>query len=311
MTSRIVVLGLGRMGLPIARRLAAAGDVAGFDVDPARRAAAAEQGVRTVPDADAAVARADVVVLVLPGAAVQRAAVRRGGLLDSVPAGALVIELTSGAPDLSDELSEACASRGADLVCAPMAGGPADADAGTLGFFVAGGPGALQRARPLLDVLARPEGIQHVGDVPGQAQLVKLLINAVWFGQAALVTEALLIAAKSGVAPERIDRILNEGAAASAFTRDYLPRLRAGDYLETFGIVEVVEELDSVADRAASLGVPASLLEASRALHVDARREYGDVDGELLVARLLENRAGMRLSDGAIPPAPGERGSTL
>jgi 3-hydroxyisobutyrate dehydrogenase len=285
------------MGLPLARRLLTVADVVGFDVDPARRAAAAEHGVRVAARPDAAAAGADVVLLVLPGAHAQRTALRRHGLLDSVTPGSLVAELTSGDPDLSDELHRACESRGAGFVSAPMAGGPRDADAGTLGFFVAGEPAQVARMRPLLDVLARPGGVQHVGEAPRQAQQMKLIVNALWFGQATLVTEGLLLAARAGIDADRADRILNGSAAASAFIRDYVPRLRAGDYVGSFGIGAVLEELDTVVEQATAFGTPADALRLVRALHAQAREAFGDVDGELLVSRLLEDRAGLRLSD--------------
>ena len=285
------------MGLPIARRLATLADVVGFDVDPVRRAAAAEHAVAVAARPDAPASGADIVFLALTGAAAQRTALRHDGLLDSVMPGALVVELTSGDPDLSDEMRTACASRGAGFVSAPMSGGPADAEAGNLGFFIAGDPALLDRARPFLDALARPGGVQDVGETPGQAQLMKLLVNALWFGQATLVTEALLLAARAGVDADRADRILNSSAAASAFIQDYVPRLRAGDYVESFGIDAVVEELDTVLAQATTRGTPAEMLRLVRALHAQARDEFGDVDGELLASRLLENRAGIRLSD--------------
>jgi 3-hydroxyisobutyrate dehydrogenase-like beta-hydroxyacid dehydrogenase len=308
MTHRLGVLGLGAMGLPLARRLrhdadVAGFDVAGFDIAADRRALATADGIAVARSADELASEVDMLIAVLPGRQVQEAALLAqgaGGPLERLRPGSIVLELTSGAPEQSRRLALVAASRGAGFVSAPMAGDPARAADGTLGFFVAGDPAHVAAVRPVLDALSRPGGVDVVGNDPGAAQTAKLIVNALWFGQAALVGEMMLLASRSGLDPARMQPLLAAGAADSAFVHDYLPRAMSGDYVESFGIDAVVEELDTVVEAARMLRTPADLVERTRDLHVQARDRFGAVDGELLAIKLLEDRAGIRLSD---PPA--------
>jgi 3-hydroxyisobutyrate dehydrogenase-like beta-hydroxyacid dehydrogenase len=113
----------------------------------------------------------------------------------------------------------------------------------------------------------------------------------------------MLLAARSGLEPSLMQPLLAAGAADSAFVREYLPRAMAGDYVDSFGLDGVVEELDTVVEAARMLHTPAELVERTRDLHVQARDRFGAAAGELLAIKLLEERAGMRLSD-----PPGARG---
>ena len=138
--SDVVVVGAGRMGAPIVGRLVAAGHTVGVrDVRPAVRPAIEAAGAGWLPDQGALherLAGADVVVTVLPGSPELRAVMLGtaadgdGGILRSLGAQALWIDLTSAAPDLARELADAAASHGARYVDAAIGGGPADAQAG-------------------------------------------------------------------------------------------------------------------------------------------------------------------------------------
>ena len=88
---------------------------------------------------------------------------------------------------------------------------------------------------------------------------------------------------------------LASSAGGSVFIDEYLDKLLDGDYLESFGLDRIVEELDTLADLAREEGVPFELSELVVRLHRDALEKFGAVDGELLAARLLELRAGRDL----------------
>lgn len=294
------VVGLGRMGLPIAQRLLAAGPVTGYDIDVSRRDAARTAGVPTADTLTDAVARAETVVAVLPGAAVQRSALwgpAGGALLSLMRPGQLLLELTSGDPRLADDIHHDAQARGVAYVAAPMGGGPEHARTGTLTFFVAGPSPAVERATPTLLLLAATERILRVGTLPRDAQTAKLLINALWFGQAALATEVLLLGAKLGLQPSALLGTLDASAAGAAILHDSMPRALDGDYLETFPLDAVVEELDNVTDLAAQSHLAVRALDLIATMHRDARAQLGPVDGELRIVDALEREAGIRLGE--------------
>jgi 3-hydroxyisobutyrate dehydrogenase len=292
----IGVLGVGRMGLPIAARLVAAGfRVVVFD-QANRRDAATAVGAGWASSAEHLASQAEIFVTILPGRAELEATLAGDdGLVTTLRPGSLWLDLTSGAPDLTATLANAATERGIEVVAAPMGGGPADAAAGTLSLYVAGAAAAVLRALPVLGALAAADRIERVGIRPEDAQTIKLLANLLWFGQAVAATEALLLGTGLGVDIETLRRVLPRSAGASRFLDGHLDLLLAGDNAETFGLARVVEELDSVAALAISTGTPFELSALVTRIHHEALERFGPVDGELLAARLIEQRAGRSL----------------
>ena len=134
---RIGFLGMGAMGGPMARRLGQKGHrVTGYDVSEARSAAAAEAGVAIARSPAAAAEAADVVMSSLPNPATVRAAyLGADGAVPALPAGALLIDMSTIDPGTWGEVAEAAAARGAQSLGAPVSGGPADAVAAGSSFW--------------------------------------------------------------------------------------------------------------------------------------------------------------------------------
>ena len=142
---------------------------------------------------------------------------------------------------------------------------------------------------------AAEAAFDHVGEEPGAGQGAKLLGNLLWFGQVVAVTEALLLGQAMGIPASTLRRTLAAGPAGSAFIDEYLDRLLAGDDLTDFSLARCVEELDILAEQAQAADVPFTLSNQVVTLHREALERFGSIDGELLAARLLEERAGRRL----------------
>jgi 3-hydroxyisobutyrate dehydrogenase-like beta-hydroxyacid dehydrogenase len=271
--------------------------VVAADPDPVRRALGLAAGATVVETGREAAASADVLVTVLPGPRELEAAMlgEGGGALAALRPGALWIDLTSNDPRVAERLADAAAHAGVDTVAAALAGGVSAAEDRTLGFFVGATDAALARARPVLDVLGDPSRVEHIGQAPGDGNAAKLLVNLLWFGQAAAVTEVLLLGRSLGIEPETLRGVLARSAAGSAFLDDHARSLLAGDYLATFGIDRVVEELDTLTSLAGEASSPFELSSLVARLHRDALARFGAIDGELLVAQLLEEQAGRTL----------------
>lgn len=268
------VLGLGRMGSRVAAGLVAAGyEVRGWDPLATGSASSAEEVAASV----------DVLVTVLPGSA-EVAGIET--VLASLRPGALWLDLTSSDPTVVEGIVERA---GVLALGAPMGGGPDAADARTLRFFAGGSAEALERALPLLQSLGT---VDHIGLAVGAGYTAKLLANLLWFGQVVAVTEALLLGQSLGLDPTSLRATLASSAGGSVFLDDYAESLLAGDYLETFGIDRVVEELDILVRLAAERRVPFELSELVARTHREALARFGAVNGELLAAKLLEERAG-------------------
>ncbi|WP_375386065.1 NAD-binding protein [uncultured Microbacterium sp.] len=148
---------------------------------------------------------------------------------------------------------------------------------------------------PVLDALAAPGGVEVIGTDPADAQTVKLLSNLLWFGQVIAVTEALLLGRAMGLEPATLRALLATRAGSSVvLERDYEAVLR-GDYMASFSLDRVIEQLATASALATELHVPFELSTLVEKTHRAAREAFGPIAGELLAARLLEERDGRAL----------------
>ncbi|MFC1431851.1 NAD(P)-dependent oxidoreductase [Streptacidiphilus sp. N1-3] len=288
------LIGLGRMGTPICANLVAAGfSVAVFDADPGREQAASACGASWRSSAREVAADAEVLLTVLPGPA-EVQDVMDAAVLEALAPGSTWIDMSSNSPAAAAPIRERARARGIGVLEAPIGGGPADAAAGRLRLFVGGDRDLLDRHRALLTAVADPELITHTGG-HGTGYTLKLLVNLLWFGQAVATAEALLLGSRAGIDLTVLRDTLAGSAAGSEFIRRDLPALFAGDYLASFGLDHIHDQLAMVTALARDLGTPHDLSETVRLLHQQALERYGPVDGELLAVALLEERAGVQL----------------
>jgi 3-hydroxyisobutyrate dehydrogenase len=284
------------MGLPMCANLVRAGyEVTAGDLRAELEEAVLDCGARWKPTSADVAADVDVLITVLPGPdQVHDAMAGRGGALSALPAATVWIDMTSSSPAAAGALRAAAQARGLRVLEAPMGGGVQAARDGTLQLFVGGDLALLDHCRPILEVVADPARIVHVGG-PGAGYLTKLLVNLLWFGQAIATAEALLIGDSAGVDLDVLRAALAGSAASSAFIRDDLGALLDGDYLTSFGLDRCLEELASVTALAREHHVRAELAALVEATYRRALRRFGPVGGELLAVALLEEEAGSLL----------------
>ncbi len=281
---KIGFVGLGRMGQPMCERLADAGfDVVATDLRSSLREQVRARWAQTPA---AAAHDAELLVTMLPG--IEEVAGVVDELASALAPGACWIEMSSATPRVARD----CRARGVRFVDAPVGGGPAAAREGRLLVFAGGDAADIERCSPALDVLARR--ILHVGP-SGSGYATKLLINALWFTHAAASAEALTLGRRLGLELDVLLGALRTSAADSRFLADCADPLLDGDDLTTFGLARCCEELSAVVTLADELDVPLDVISTVSELHHAALEHYGDVDGELLAARLIAERAGVTL----------------
>jgi 3-hydroxyisobutyrate dehydrogenase-like beta-hydroxyacid dehydrogenase len=194
------MVGIGNMGMPIARRIRAAGfEVSAFARRPEVVDEARSFGVRPA-DTPAEVAAANdvVIVNVFSDDQVREIALGPGGLMAHMRPGSILVNHTTGRPATAEYLASMAVERGFAMLDCAMSGGPLDIAAGQLTLLVGGDPGALERVRPLLAAYSSP--ILYVG-MPGDAQKVKLLNNTLFGAQVALVVQIEKSAQQLGMDP--------------------------------------------------------------------------------------------------------------
>ena len=214
----VAVIGLGNMGMAMARRLCGLGvRPRAWDLDPAKRAVAAEAGAEA--PATLAAAGDSVVVLSLPNEAAVAAVLAE--MLPALPAGAVIADTSTLSPGAVRGFAAQAAAMGHAYLDVPVSGGPAGAAAGSLAMMAGGDAAALARARPDLARLAGK--ILHIGP-SGAGQVAKLVNNLLVATHLVVAGEALRLGAAAGVAPEALLPVINGASGRSAATEVNWPR---------------------------------------------------------------------------------------
>jgi 3-hydroxyisobutyrate dehydrogenase len=120
-------------------------------------------------------------------------------------------------------------------------------------------------------------------------------VNLLWFGQAVATAEALLLGQRAGIDPAVLRHALAGSAAASTLIRSDIGLVFRGDYLASFGLDRICEELEAVTALAGQYQVPWELSDVVLRTYRRALARFGPADGELLAVALLEDEAGDKL----------------
>jgi len=262
MTPRIAFIGLGRMGRPMARRLVQAGHgVTGYDVRHEALEAARREGVEPGAGLAETVRPADVLITILPdGPAVEQAVYGEAGLLAASRPGQTLLEMTSSHPRVTRRVAADLAARGVGVLDAPVSGGVRGAEQGTLCIMVGGPAPLLESQRHVLECFGR---IVHVGDAPGDGDVAKTINNLMSATTIWSAVEAITLARRAGLEPERFLEAINRSTGRSYTTEQkvaqyMLPRRFAAG----FTIGQYLKDLDICLDVAAGLDVPMLLGES-------------------------------------------------
>ena len=286
--AEVAFIGLGKMGLPMAGRLLAAGyRVTGCDLaEPALRAFAAAGG-RTVAHVRDAVERAAAIVTMLPdGKAVQAALLGPDGLPGRAAAGTVVIEMSSSSPIDTRALGERLGELGIGLVDAPVSGGVRKAQDGTLAIMAGGDPGLVARVRPLLRHLGA--SIFETGPL-GSGHAMKALNNYVSAAGLVAAAEALLVGRSFGLDPVLMVDVLNASTGRNNSTENKLKQfVLSGSFASGFALGLMAKDLGTADDLARHLGVNAPLSERCRDLWSEALGVLGAEADHTEIYRYLE-----------------------
>jgi 3-hydroxyisobutyrate dehydrogenase len=288
-------VGLGRMGAPMAARLARAGYVVrGYDpVAEARQRLAAEPGAGAADDAVATAAGADAVILMLPGTPVVRAVLEGDsthlGLLAAIEPGTLLVDMSSSEPMATRELAARAAQHGVRFVDAPVSGGVRGAVDGSLTIMAGGEAADVEAARPLLEALG--SSTSHVGPA-GAGHALKALNNLLSGIGLLATSEAMLVARRFGLDPEVVLEVVNRSSGRSWATELKFPRyVLPGTYDSGFSAALMLKDMEIAVGLARGTGAPAALGEQAVAAW---RQALAELDGEpdhTEIARWVEARA--------------------
>ncbi len=302
---RLAFLGLGAIGAPMARHLARAPfALAVWNRTAARAAAFAEAtGARHATSPADAARGAELAITCLPTSR-EVAALLDGpdGLLAGLAPGALLVDCTSGDPEGSRAIAARLAERGVGFLDAPVSGGVAGAEQGTLTVMVGGDAALVERARPALAAFGRkvvpcgPVGAGHALKAVNNA----LLAAAVW-----ATAEGLATLEKAGVRAAVALDVINASTGRSFASERLFPeRVVTREFPRTFRLALLDKDVAIAAGVAREQRVPAALLQLTAELFRLAHAELGEEADHVEAARLVERWAGVAIGGAPNAPAP-------
>jgi 3-hydroxyisobutyrate dehydrogenase len=215
-------IGLGNMGLPMAKNLLKAGHlVQGFDVTKTQTEALAAAGGKATGGVQAAASGAEVVITMLPaGEHVREVYLGVDGVLGAVGPGTLLIDSSTIDVEAARAVASAAEAKGLAMLDAPVSGGTAGAQAGTLTFMVGGGDAAFARAKPILGQMGKT--IVHAGGA-GNGQAAKICNNMILGVSMIAVSEAFVLAEKLGLDAKKLFEIASKSSGQCWSMTSYCP----------------------------------------------------------------------------------------
>jgi 3-hydroxyisobutyrate dehydrogenase len=252
----VAVIGLGNMGVPMGARLIKAGfAVTGFDLSEAARENFAAAGGRAANDVAAAVASADVVVMLLPNGKIVREAVN--SLRPHLKAAAIVMDMSSSDPIGTRALGEELIAAGYEFVDAPVSGGVKRAADGTLAIMVGGSVTTIDRIATLLGAMGT--SIFRTGAL-GSGHAMKALNNYVSSAGLIAAVEALRIGRKFGLDPALMTDILNVSSGKNNTTELKLKQFIISEtFADGFPLRLMAKDVRTADDMAHALGIATPL----------------------------------------------------
>ena len=290
---RVAIIGVGLLGSAVADRLLAAGlEVAGHDTRPRQLEALRFHGLRAARSVAEAAAGAEAVFTILPSLeAVESVFTGPDGLVERAPRDAVLLQMSTISPPLARRLGEACAAQGVAFLDTPISGTSSMVARGDCTIYVGGEAAVAERCRPVFDAIAKKTA--HIGPI-GAATLAKLVTNLLVGLNTAALAEALVLAAKGGLAPAALVPILRESAAGSRMLDVRGPLMAERTFTEPQMKLDLfLKDFQLMLDEGGRLGVPLPLTGLARELCTAAAARGRGGQDIAAVITALERLAGI------------------
>lgn len=287
-------IGLGIMGKPMAKNLMKAGynlivfDVIEEAVEELVRAGA-HRGVSSKDVAE----KTMIILTMLPNSPhVKEVVLGKDGVLEGARPGAIIVDLSSIAPLASQELARVCKEKNIEMLDAPVSGGEPKAIEGTLAIMVGGNENAFESVKELLLIMGSTA--TYVGE-SGSGNVTKLANQIIVALNIAAMSEALVLATKAGVDPEKVFHAIRGGLAGSTVLNAKAPMVLDGNFKPGFRLELHIKDLANALDTAHEIGAPIPLtslvMEMMQALKVDGKAK----EDHSCIARFYEKLAGVEV----------------
>ena len=255
MAEKIGFVGLGIMGKPMARNLLKAGyELTVYDIVGEAVEEVVGDGASPASSSSEVAAATDKIITMLPDSAdSEKVILGPGGVLEGASAGKTIIDMSSIAPLVSQRIAAECASKGVEMLDAPVSGGEPGAINATLAIMVGGKQEIFDQNVDLLNVMG--SNVVLTGDI-GAGGVTKLANQIVVAANIEALAEALVLATKAGVDPEKVFNAIRGGLAGSNVMEAKGPMMLSRNFRAGFRVRLHQKDLRNVLQTAQELNVP-------------------------------------------------------
>jgi 2-hydroxy-3-oxopropionate reductase len=275
-------IGLGIMGKPMAKNLLKAGyHLIVYDIRPEAVKEFVDAGTAEGKSPQDVAAQSEVIITMLPDSPeVREVVLGKNGLIFGMKPGTILIDMSSIAPSTSIEISEKLQQKKVSMLDAPVSGGEPKAVEGTLAIMVGGPRQTFNTVKDLLQVMGT--SVMRVGEI-GSGNTTKLANQIIVALNIAAMAEAMVLATKAGVDPEKVYQAIRGGLAGSTVLDAKMPLVLKGNFQPGFRIELHIKDLTNALNTAKELGTPlflcSQVMEIMKALKVDgkAKNDHGGI----------------------------------
>lgn len=273
---KIGFIGLGIMGKPMAKNLLKAGySLIVYDINTEAVKELVKAGSKEGKSSQYVASQCEVIITMLPNSPEVKAVVLgEKGVIYGTKPGTILVDMSSISPIASKEISEKLKQKKVAMLDAPVSGGEPKAIEGTLAIMVGGPQETFDSVKDILSKMGT--SVTLVGDI-GSGNITKLANQIIVALNIAAMSEAMVLATKAGVDPEKVYQAIRGGLAGSTVLDAKMPMVLDGNFKPGFRIELHIKDLMNALDTAKELGAPALLtnqvLEMMKSLNADGKGE--------------------------------------
>lgn len=274
MVKKIGFIGLGIMGKPMAKNLLKNGyELVCYDINETAVQELTEFGAKRGNNPRDVASQTDIIITMLPNSPhVKTVIFGTDGVIEGIRPGTILVDMSSIDPTVSQGISRKMAEKGVTMLDAPVSGGEPKAIEGTLSIMVGGPEMAFIEVQDLL--LKMGVSAVHVGEI-GSGNVTKLANQIIVALNIAAVSEALVLAAKANVDPEKVFLAIKDGLAGSTVLNAKVPMILEGNFKPGFRIELHIKDIANALNMAHEIGVPlpltSQIMEIMQALKIDGK----------------------------------------
>jgi 3-hydroxyisobutyrate dehydrogenase-like beta-hydroxyacid dehydrogenase len=295
MKEKVGFIGLGAMGVPMSQRLLEADyPLAVYDIRKEAIEALVKKGAQGASSPKEVAEKCRKVITIVPNSdAVEQVVFNPGGLLEGMKAGDVLMEMTSAYPPSTLKVNQALSAKGVHMIDAPVSGGVVGAVAGTLSVMVGGDEKIFESCRPILSVMGK--NLFHIGGI-GFGHALKAINNFLSATALAATSEAIILASKMGISPQRAVEVLQASTGRSYSTELKIPKFVLPRTFNSGFTLELMhKDLNTVTRMAREYKVPMLLANLVQELYGYSLAHGDKKTDHTAIFSSLEDLAGMKV----------------